>query len=67
MKRWQSDYPNASYVRDRYEAEKSHEECKASLDQLRMSKKTHEEEKIKGKKQLDDTRDKIKKVERIII
>ena len=54
-------------MRDRYEAEKSHEECKASLDQLRMSKKTHEEEKIKGKKQLDDTRDKIKKVERIII
>ncbi len=64
---WQANLPNVTFVRDRYDADKALEDCKASLSQLEMLKRGFDEEKSRGEKQLSATREKIKAVEYLFI
>lgn len=63
MNSWlKTDYANIAHVRERYEADKLLEECKASLDQLKMAEKGFKEEKATGLKLWMATKEKIKAV-----
>jgi WD40 repeat protein len=64
LKEWQSEFPNASYVRDRHEAERLRDECIATISQLNSAQMGFEEERKKSAEQLTISRDKIKAIQK---
>ena len=63
MKNWRLEYQNSSHAKERLDAEKALEECKAALYQLEIQRKHFREEKEKGEKLLTGTKKKIKEVQ----